>query len=1387
MNQGMIEPKKCSRCGAELAPDSPGGHCPRCLLELATAPDEETARPAATIRVEPLPEVSASEKPGDRIGHYKLLQQIGEGGMGTVWMAEQHEPVRRKVALKVVKLGMDTKQVIARFEAERQALALMDHPNIAKVLDAAATETGRPYFVMELVRGIKITDYCDRSNLSTTERLGLFIKICQAIQHAHQKGIIHRDIKPSNILVTVQEDGTPSPKIIDFGIAKATAGQSLTDKTLFTAFEQFIGTPAYMSPEQAEMTAIDIDTRSDIYSLGILLYELLTGKTPFDPKDLLASGLDAMRCVIREKEPPRPSTRLSTLREPELTTTAKHRRADPPKLIHLIRGDLDWIVMKALDKDRSRRYETASGFARDIERHLNNEPITACPPSNLYRFQKSVRRNKLVYTAAAIVTVALITGLAATTWIFILERQTRKQAVAAELEQRHLRLEAQMAEANETKEKDHAQRLLYNSLVGQARATRLARSIGYRDDVFALLEQAEALDVPEKDLNRLRQEALACLGDFAGIAPQSFTNFPNIHLAPRTTGWYSSSACLDLSGRLGAFGLDDGTIQLREMPTGKKVANFTCPNANFLAMCFNSKGNELFVLDDDKLYSWACTPNGKWQYASESECPGAIGIVNIEEETFAVILASEKTNFIALGAVQSQPTSDRSYGNSGLANGVDTKGGNIQFKLLNPKTKTFAAGYKVTIPYRDKLGIDVDFTHDGRLLLVETNTKLKDSRNSIASAEVSLYDWRTGRLINQSALPKFGSINLSHDGRYFVCLAQPGGAIYKLPDLDRLSQFNGYIQYSPVFCGDMIAVRIEHQKSIRLWNLVTKENVAVLYEPHSLPIVYSPIANTLLTAGWNQASLYHLNPPEEMDLAGHAEEVPGVVFSPDGKKIASVSKNPGICVYDVKTGQVLWQTNNLPGTGQSVAYSPNGKWIATGDFDTSQVWIWDARTGQRLLELGTEITAGGRTWSIQFSPDGHYLAAAASYWPAPDNTVRIWELNWDDTNKMSDGLNAKLLRSFTGSKRNLPACIWSITFAPDSQSLAFSSSGWICFWDFIKFAEPNSPSFSSDTELECGNFTPDGHELLGLGPNGSLETIFRIDGSYLLQPMPAQKSSNVSRLLALSPDGSMLAVTSASGAGVDIRDPHTGDVAISLPEENGSIFWLAWSPDSRHLGISREDGSISIWDLDEVDKILNDLKLNVKFKNSEGFTQEYNRALEWYRKRGQNVAVEVNWGWMYENGVGVETNYAEAARWYREAADRTNAYAQIHLGWMYEYGLGVNTNYAEAVHWFHKSADQGNGDAQNDLAWLLATCKDSSIRNGANAVAYAEKLVATNHRSDPNSLDTLAAAYAEVGRFTNAVVEEKEAIRLLSANNENSKRDFNSRLNLYERNIPYRE
>ena len=384
--------------------------------------NEQPLPPGDTTDIGPLTEVA-----GSVIGRYKLLQAIGEGGFGVVYMAEQKEPVRRKVALKIIKLGMDSKEVIARFEAERQALALMDHPNIARVFDAGTTETGRPYFVMELVKGVPIAEFCDKNQLPARQRLEIFTAVCQAVQHAHQKGIIHRDIKPSNVLVTLH-DGKPVPKVIDFGVAKA-LNQELTEKTLFTTFGHMIGTPQYMSPEQAEMSGLDVDTRSDVYSLGVLLYELLTGTTPLEARKLRSAGYAEMQRIIREEESPLPSVRVSTLGE-RLSVVAKDRHCDPKQLSQLLRGELDWIVMKTLEKDRTRRYETASSLARDVERYLNNEAVEACPPSAVYRMRKFAYKYRTPMQMAVACLLLLVAGVLASAWQAIRATAAEKLALA---------------------------------------------------------------------------------------------------------------------------------------------------------------------------------------------------------------------------------------------------------------------------------------------------------------------------------------------------------------------------------------------------------------------------------------------------------------------------------------------------------------------------------------------------------------------------------------------------------------------------------------------------------------------------------------------------------------------------------------------------------------------------------------------------------------------------------------------------------------------------------------------------------------------------------------------------------------------------------------------
>jgi serine/threonine protein kinase/tetratricopeptide (TPR) repeat protein len=414
-----------------------------------------------------------AERTGTQIGPYKLLQQIGEGGMGTVFMADQTQPVQRKVALKLIKPGMDSGQIIARFEAERQALAIMDHVNIARVLDAGATESGRPYFVMELINGVPITKYCDDNHLTPRQRLELFVPVCQAIQHAHQKGIIHRDIKPSNVMITLY-DGKPVPKVIDFGVAKATE-QKLTERTLFTQFGTMVGTLEYMSPEQAEMSALGVDTRSDIYSLGVLLYELLTGSTPLTHKRMKEAAYGEILRMIKEEEPPRPSTRLSDSGE-SLASISAQRHMEPEKLTKLVRGELDWIIMKALEKDRNRRYEAANDFAADVLRYLNDEPVQACPPSAGYRFRKFSRRHRSTLMAAVLILLALVGGVISTTIGLIRVEEARQAEVA----------QRKLAEANEQKAITAAEAEKKSNEIAQAREAETRAVLAFvQDKIFA--------------------------------------------------------------------------------------------------------------------------------------------------------------------------------------------------------------------------------------------------------------------------------------------------------------------------------------------------------------------------------------------------------------------------------------------------------------------------------------------------------------------------------------------------------------------------------------------------------------------------------------------------------------------------------------------------------------------------------------------------------------------------------------------------------------------------------------------------------------------------------------------------------------------------------------
>jgi serine/threonine protein kinase/WD40 repeat protein len=599
---------------------------------------------AGSFLEQPLFDASAAEqtcfeKAGTIVGPYKLLEQIGEGGMGLVFVAEQEKPVRRKVALKVLKPGMDSRQVIARFEAERQALALMDHANIARVLEAEETANGRPYFAMELVRGVPITDYCDRNRLPSRERLELFLTVCQAVQHAHQKGIIHRDLKPSNVLVTLH-DGAPVVKVIDFGIAKA-LGRQLTDKTLYTGFAQMIGTPMYMSPEQAEMSGLDVDTRSDIYSLGVLLYELLTGTTPFDKARLSQVGYDEMRRIIREEDPATPSRRLSTMGE-AATVVSEQRRSSPRRLSQHFRGELDWIVMKALEKERERRYETASALAADIAHYLQDEPVSACPPSIRYRFRKFALRHKMGLVSAALVTLALVSGTAVSVWEAVRATAAADSEGQALMnlaeEQKATKRELGRAQDAERK----AMRELYESLVAQARANRLSRRIGQRFQTLDLLRKATGmaceLKLPAERFRELRNEAIAALAlpDQRVAKEWPEVSAYKVHFDAK----FERYARTDLQGNVQVRRADDGKEICRLASIGPGESNpLLSPDGTYLSVWGAGRvivwklveANSKLVLNLPALGDPSFSPDGRQLAVQESD--GFIGLFDLATST----------------------------------------------------------------------------------------------------------------------------------------------------------------------------------------------------------------------------------------------------------------------------------------------------------------------------------------------------------------------------------------------------------------------------------------------------------------------------------------------------------------------------------------------------------------------------------------------------------------------------------------------------------------------------------------------------------------------------------------------------------------------------------
>ena len=1168
----MTSRNSCPQCGAPLPPEYPSDHCPRCLLELALV--DEASRPQdGDQTTKQMGSESSSDCP-DKIGPYRILEVLGEGGMGVVYLAEQQEPIRRRVALKVIKVGMDTKEVIARFESERQALALMNHRNIAKVLDAGSTEQGRPYFVMEYVAGVPITEYCDKHRLNTQDRLQLFIRTCDAFQHAHQKGIIHRDIKPSNVLVEIQED-KPAPKVIDFGVAKA-INQRLTEKTLFTQHGVLIGTPSYMSPEQAEMSPLDIDTRTDIYSLGVLLYELLVGVPPFEAKVLRKAGYDEMRRIIREVDPPTLTSRLTNLGD-TVNQVAEHRHTDPSSLARQLRGDLDWITLKALDKDRTRRYPSASEMAADIARHLADEPVVASPPNRLYRLHKAFARNRGSFIAVALIFVALALGLSFSTFFFLRSEQARaevlRESYRANITAADFYLKAhdvagarQRLAACEPSlrgwEWKHL-RLKTDSSLATFDVGGPAKSLAFSSDgseVFWLLgvddeSFGEPLWLP------------------AGHSRLLALNTRTLELTPQTQAQLADPRESQNPPYIIAFNQDASRVASTQtvptwrgrQPSGSAVAQFPAGQPK----------DSLYLTDrlSGQLITQVVVPNsGVWAgetpaRTSYSDHHGFWYLLNSSLDPVArlswphVISASFSPN----------PGHVVAWSWDNVLRMFDTDSGRaltmmkghedgITSVAFTPNGKLMAsASFDGTVRLWDVTkgeGLAVLRGHDGSVLSLAFSPDGSKIVSGSQDKTVRLWNVKSRQVVHvlRGHDEACSAVAFSPDGKRIVSgsgdatlrlwdavsgeilstflghhrmLETPGSSLEPFPDLDHGRQ-------APTFLS-----------TEDTWNSIT----AVAFSRDGERIVSGAVDETIRLWDAGLDNLVSKLSQDGLIVAAKA--------SPTGRRIVfsliqefdlfeDRQARGAVVVWDSvsNTIKTLWQGNGA----WSVALSPDGTRVVVGLSDRT-LSVLETTSGRVLLTLSGHKSEVGY---VTFTPDGMEIVSAS------DDDIRVW-----------DATSGKHLSTLQGIDPDQEVFV---ALSPDGRRLAVATSGQtIQLWD--KSSGRVLLTMDHDNSLSGVVFSSDGKRILTGSEEGSAWVWDAISGEQLGE---LTGHNNAVRAIAFSQDGRRV-VTGSVDTTVRVWEPTSFELLLTLDGHEKEVTSVAFSPDGSQIISASVDGTIKVW------------------------------------------------------------------------------------------------------------------------------------------------------------------------------------------------------------------